>query len=66
MSELNFKPDANTGYTGDKAVAVPTLDAGATSASNPRLNAPGRMQRRRMNATRLQFADTGFRLFRVY
>ena len=66
MSELNFKPGFNQSYSGDRAVPVPALDAGATTASNPRLNALGRMQRRRLNATRLQFEDTGFRLFRIY
>jgi hypothetical protein len=66
MSELNFKPEFSKGYSGDKAVPVPALDAGVITASNPRLNALGRMQRRRLNATRLQFEDTGFRLFRVY
>jgi hypothetical protein len=66
MSELNFKPDATRGYTGDKAVPVPALDAGVTHASNPRQGALGRMQRRRLNATRLQLEDTGFRLFRIY
>jgi hypothetical protein len=66
MSELNFKPEFGNSYSGDKAVPVPALDAGATTASNPRFNALGRTQRRRLNATRLQFTDTGFRLFRVY
>lgn len=66
MSELNFKPDAAKGYSGDRAVPVPALDAGVTIAGNPRPSAPGRTQRRRLNATRLQLDDTGFRLFRVY
>ena len=66
MSELNFKPDFGKSFSGDRAVPVPALDAGETTASNPRLDAQGRMQRRRLNATRLQFEDTGFRLFRIY
>ena len=66
MSELNFKPEFSTSYSGDKAVPVPALDAGETTASNPRPGTLGRMQRRRLNATRLQLEDTGFRLFRIY
>ena len=66
MSELNFKPELDQSYSGDRAVPMPALDAGVITASNPRLNTLGRMQRRRLNASRLQFEDSGFRLFRVY
>ncbi len=66
MSELNFKPELDRSHSGDRAVPMPALDAGVITASNPRLNPLGRMQRRRLNATRLQFEDTGFRLFRIY
>ncbi len=66
MSELNFKPALAASLAGDKTVAVPALDAGATTASTSRSSGLGRMQRRRLNATRLQFEDSGFRLFRVY
>lgn len=66
MSELNFKPALAASLAGDKTVAVPALDAGASIASTSRFSGLGRMQRRRLNATRLQLEDSGFRLFRVY
>ena len=66
MSELNFRPELDKSYAADRAVAMPALDAGVITASHPRLNTLGRMQRRRLKASRLQFEDTGFRLFRVY
>jgi hypothetical protein len=66
MSELNFKPAIGASLAGDKTVAVPALDAGASIAGISRSNGLGRLQRRRLNATRLQFEDSGFRLFRVY
>ena len=66
MNALNFKPAVGASLAGDKTVAVPALDAGASIASTSRSNGLGRMQRRRLNATRLQLEDNGFRLFRVY
>jgi hypothetical protein len=66
MTDLNLKPAATGAFLGDKAVAVPALDAGASAASSSRASAGARTQRRRLNATRLHFEDSGFRLFRVY
>jgi hypothetical protein len=66
MSDLHLKPAATGALMGDKAVAVPALDAGASAATSSRSSAEARTQRRRLNATRLVFEDSGFRLFRVY
>ncbi len=64
MSVLNFKPAAGGGFAGDRTVAVPALDVGA-SASAARVGAPARQQRRRVNALRFS-SDGGFRPFRVF
>jgi hypothetical protein len=66
MNDLNLKPAAAGALMGDKAVAVPALDAGASAASSSRAGAGARTMRRRLNATRLVFEDSGFRMFRVY
>ena len=64
MSNLNFKPATGGGLAGDKSVAVPALIAGAPADSN--IRGKSQSSRRRLNATRLQLEDTGFRLFRVF
>lgn len=66
MSELNFKPATLGGLAGDKSVAVPALDAGASAGSGARPGAQARRQRRRFSSTRLKLEDSGFRPFRVY
>jgi hypothetical protein len=66
MSDLNLKPAAIGSFQGDKGIAVPALDAGNGVSSTSRVYVGARAQRRRLNATRLQFEDSGFRLFRVY
>lgn len=66
MSDLNLKPSAIGSFQGDKVIAVPALDAGSGVASTARLHVGARAQRRRLSATRLQFEDSGFRLFRVF
>jgi hypothetical protein len=65
MNELNFKSATTTGLTGDKSVAITTLDAPAPATTSPRADASAR-RRRLLNATRFTLEDTGFRLFRVY
>ncbi|MFM2289631.1 MAG: hypothetical protein RL684_2774 [Pseudomonadota bacterium] len=66
MSDLNLRPAAIGSFQGDKGIAVPAMDAGNGVDSTARTYMGGRSQRRRLNATRLQFEDSGFRLFRVY
>jgi hypothetical protein len=66
MNDLNLKPAATGALLGDKAVAVPSLDVGTSATSSYRISAAARTHRRRLNATRLVFEDSGFRLFRVY
>jgi hypothetical protein len=66
MSALNFKPSAEPSPAVETTVAVPALDAGANDASMSRQGEMARQQRRRSAATRLQFEDEGFRLFRIY
>lgn len=64
MSNLNFKPATGSGLAGDKSVAVPALNADALVGSSVR--SKSQASRRRLNATRLQLDDSGFRLFRVF
>ena len=66
MSDLNFKTDAGRSYAGDKIIVVPGHDSSANTGTTARLNVLGRVQRRRAGSNRLQLADSGFRLFRVY
>jgi hypothetical protein len=53
--------------SGDKLIAVPTLDNAAANAAAARDGHSTRALRRRFSVTRLaQPVDDGFRLFRVY
>ena len=66
MSELNCAPATGDDSAGAQPAAGPALNAG--SPANGR--APGgrhlRQQRRRLNRTRRQFGDLGFRLFKTF
>ena len=67
MSNLEFKPESASLMSGDKLIAVPTLDDAATNAAAARDGQSTRAPRRRFSVTRLaQPIDDGFRLFRVY
>jgi hypothetical protein len=66
MSELTFKPETAANRVGEKTLAVPALMSGTPSSSGLRSGPGARSLRRRLNATRLQVEDDGFRLFRVY
>jgi hypothetical protein len=67
MNDLTFKPDTAGQASGDRRIAVPTLDdAGAPGAAG-RSGASTRAVRRRFSATRLAHPiDDGFRPFRVF
>ncbi|MFI4867542.1 MAG: hypothetical protein ACHQDB_10640 [Steroidobacterales bacterium] len=53
--------------SGDKLIAVPTLDYAAANGAAARDGQSTRALRRRFSVTRLaQPIDDGFRLFRVY
>ena len=67
MSTLEFKPESASLMSGDKLIAVPTLDNAAASGAAARDGQGTRALRRRFSVTRLaQPIDDGFRLFRVY
>jgi hypothetical protein len=67
MSNLNFKPESGSLASGDKRIAVPSLDNAAVIGAAARDGQSGRAVRRRFGATRLaQPIDDGFRPFRVY
>jgi hypothetical protein len=67
MSDLNFKPESGNLTSGDKQIAVPSLDNAAAIGAAARHGHSGRAVRRRFGVTRLaQPIDDGFRPFRVY
>jgi len=67
MSNLEFKPESACLMSGDKLIAVPTLDNAAATGAAARDRQSSRALRRRFSVTRLaQPIDDGFRLFRVY
>jgi hypothetical protein len=67
MSNLNFKPEPGNLASGDRQIAVPTLDNAAAIGAAARNGQSGRAVRRRFGVTRLaQPIDDGFRPFRVY
>jgi hypothetical protein len=67
MSNLNFKPQSGNLASGDKQIAVPSLDNAAAIGAAARDGQGGRAVRRRFGVTGLaQPIDHGFRPFRVY
>lgn len=67
MSELNFNPASPGLETGDKLIAVPTLDDATVFGAAGRNGHSTRAVRRRFSVTRLAPPiDDGFRPFRVY
>jgi hypothetical protein len=67
MSNLEFKPEPASLMSGDKLIAVPTLDNASANGAAARDGRSTRALRRRFSVTRLaQPIDDGFRLFRVY
>jgi hypothetical protein len=69
MSELDFKTVSGGGIGRDKdkrvALPAPRTDSFAVSALRDGQRAR-RQRRRRLNVARLQFHDSGFRMFRVF
>jgi len=66
MSQPNSKPVTGPGLPSERTVAVPALVADADTAQTGRFSALRHGPRRRLNSQRLQWPDSGFRLFRVY
>jgi hypothetical protein len=67
MSDLTLKLDTAGQVSGDRRIAVPTLDDAGALGTAGRGGQSGRAVRRRFNATRLaQPNDDGFRPFRVF